>query len=452
MRQFQTKVALLFFYVFLIMFSLVQCHSSSSNDDSLDTAINSATTDPEQSGSETEETTDESLQTESESNSEKTDGAEATSGSIPQYVVYSPLVIHAGEGGDSKCSFENFQSFSIDEIQRYQYCRDGLIEVAQELAKLGIKASFQFHGAFLELLLQDEEKRGGFHLKNHLIDLGHEIGIHHHSQCREVLDSRQDYCKTKFSLESWGTVTDVTQKSVELLANSHFLVVTEAQDGLGEFKGTNSLATDSGIIVHSYCGHHVTDQINKDLAASEVTMVDFILSKGVTVLTSSNEFDISWNTSESSCHNGSSTVDDDKFKQLPHPLKLPGTSGELYYYDVRGSLIGDPSYDLESDKEFIKRHFDCIQQRLANSSYHGEVLYIGNTTHLHNMLNDEDGNGTWDGVDHMKSFLLYVQELVEANENLSYVEFTTLSTLDAVRKSSMDLGANYSFDITPRVE
>ena len=90
------------------------------------------------------------------------------------------LLVHTGEGsGSDDCAFEDVDITAGENLRRYITCRNTLEELALSLNLIGMKAVFQFHGGFFQHLIEDDS----FSFDDHILDFGHEVGIHHHTQC-----------------------------------------------------------------------------------------------------------------------------------------------------------------------------------------------------------------------------------------------------------------------------
>ena len=327
-----------------------------------------------------------------------------------------------GGGSTSKsCKLENFDLTRTRDHERYDHqlavryvqCRDGLIDVLEGMAVVGIKATVQFHGGFLEnLVYEDAQGDGTFSFEEHLVGKDHEISFHHHFECElSTTDDNESTCVDVENLgndtntfgSAWGDaktndddkLAPSTQALADTRLDSLLAVVAHAETVDGGYFNTHD------VTLNSTCGWGTTYRLKEDLATVAGTPVDVeiqpqfqkLISNGVSLVTSGSEFTIDV---EEGCFNGSNADGNDPLKALIHPIQL---SDNLWFYPSPAIDFGepgndDPQHPLSDRQAAFNDVLSCIEVRVENSGtstpgvvpYDGQTFVWSGTAHLHNHI------------------------------------------------------------------
>ncbi|MBT3224292.1 MAG: hypothetical protein HN348_34930, partial [Proteobacteria bacterium] len=227
---------------------------------------------------------------------------------------------------DKNCKLENFD-ITLDRTDkaydhrlrlRYENCRDGLKKVLEGLETLDVKATVQFHGGFLENLMLDEVTDQNWSFADDLVGRGHEIALHHHSEC-ELSTADSSVCQdvaflgldTSAHGTAWGKAqpspgddkTPQTQAVADTRIDSLMLVVNYGKGLTGGYFAEND------VDITSLCGWGLGYRLHDDMVTAEAINGSLeeqpqftkFRDLGIPLVTTGNEFPIDI---ESRCNDG----------------------------------------------------------------------------------------------------------------------------------------------------
>ena len=339
------------------------------------------------------------------------------------------VVIHAGEGD---CTFENVTDARD---AAFVACRDGLSEITAELESLGIAAEFQIQPGFLSLLASDRSPRR-FDLESDLIDRGHGLGVHIHNQCAQPIDFTGDCSGFGF----WGntsgaqtptlSVFDLRARSIDLAANAEGI----EPSSFNIWGGTYRLAddVDSGS----------TDAID---TLSALGFQRAVGAENVTYTFAKDE--------TSTCFDGVRTDSVDTFRSMPHPILIPGGDpfSRVVLYNSATTKWGDLLYSETTASQGFEDAIECLHDRVVNAEttgWNGEIFTYAGITHLHNLLEDADSDGNYDGIEDLESFMTMAEAAaVDASDTDVEISiaYRDIATLEGLRWRSVIVGADYTY-------
>ena len=327
------------------------------------------------------------------------------------------LLVHVGEGGNDDCSFENVDILSNPfQMSRYENCRDSLIGLSEAVRFAGFKATFQFHGGMLKLLHEDKN----FSFYEHIISLGHEIGLHHHSECLLSVD---EGCEEQPDSIDWGKIGPLdARRQVE----------TTVMESLIRFKSLYNMSIGLGIPTTNYCGWGSIGTIREEYNVSKKLFTSTLEDNGYQVITSSGEFSIDLKNNECEIE-----YNDDQIINI-HPYRIAST--DMVYVDSHASLWGGENYNQDKEIDALGKVFKCIQSRTREDEYRGQIFTWGMGTHLHNVM---EGNGVADVVEQLSDLQSAIK--VKSWSTKVNVQHKTLSE---IYHQTGDL-SDYEFTLLP---
>ena len=303
------------------------------------------------------------------------------------------ILVHTGEGsGGDDCTFENVNFSEPGELGRYVVCKQALVNLAHELHNVGMKAVFQFHGGFFELLIDDYD----FSFNNDLINYGHEIGIHHHTECLKEVDP--DNCTSSNSIHTWAKIGESNASEQEA-------VTTE--ESITRFNSLYGLLEEEGFQPISYCGWGSVSNL-KDEARnlSSEMFTNLLENEGIFAVTSTGEVPINWGAinirDELNCGFPYTTTPTSQYINV-HPVRF-GESN-LFYFDSPAFKFGDLATDAQAERSILNKVFDCVEYRASSPGYNDQIFTWSATTHLHNVI---DG-GVEKAISDLKTLKNYMQ-------------------------------------------
>ena len=342
------------------------------------------------------------------------------------------ILVHTGEGsGDDDCTFENVNI--SDEEARYNICKQALVDLAVELHNAGMKAVFQFHGGFFELLNADDD----FSFNNDIINFGHEIGMHHHTECLKEVDP--DNCSSDNPIHTWAKIG-------ELNASEQDVVTTE--QSMTRFSSIHGLLVGEGFQPISYCGWGSVSNLKDEASDPSSNLFSYLLeNEGVFAVTSTGEVPINWEAinsqDELNCGFPYATTPSNQYVNV-HPVRF-GESN-LFYFDSPAFKFGDRATDADAEKSILNKVFDCVAYRANSPGYKDQIFTWSATTHLHNVIDGDIEGGIYGGVDKAISDLTTLKnhmQLKTIREKKVIVKYRTLEEIMALMENYSD----YEFDL-----
>jgi hypothetical protein len=337
------------------------------------------------------------------------------------------LTIHAGEGD---CVFEDvITPWNPGFIE----CRDALREILAEMEGMGVAAEVQFQPGFLNLLHLDRSA-DAFDFEADLLDRGHGLGQHIHGQCLKPLDT--DGSCTGFG--AWGNTsgsTSPTQDVFELRARS----LRYAGDVVG-------------LGYQSFNIWGWSHRIETDLAAGDTTAIDFLNNQGFRYVVGTNVGKEYAKSSTESCYDGYRIDTADTYRAVPHPFKVTGGVGGRAYvvvYSAATPKWGDPAYSSAVVEAGFDDAMDCAHGRVVNAAdtgWNGEIFTFAGFTHLHNLKEDVDKDGIYDGIEDLEEFMAAADALAEdySDGDVTFsVVYRNVATVEAMRLAHEALGGDY---------
>jgi len=316
---------------------------------------------------------------------------------------------------NKSCKLENFD-LTLDRTDdaydprlaiRYEMCRDGLIDVLDGLGTIGVPAVVQFHGGFLQNLAHEDAHGGPFDFASHLVGNGHQLGLHHHTECEL---STSAHCSDEEGLGAarssfgtgWGLSGDRPDDKTEpdeqgesdTRLDSLLLVLDEIETWGGYFSA-------AGATPGPLCGWGTSHRLKEDLRFVDGTPLppedqpqfSALATAEISILTTGNEFPT---TIEHACFDGSSGGATDMYRAFVHPIQL---SSELVFYNSPSPKFGqtgneDPTAPGSQQRDRFEEVLDCMNARVAHADdpstdivrYTGQRFIWGGTAHLHNMI------------------------------------------------------------------
>ena len=383
-------------------------------------------------------------------------------------------------GEDKSCKLENFDrtrdrthpSYNHQLAVRYAGCRDGLKAALEGLHWLGVPATVQFHGGFLENLQdEDQDPAGQWSFQTDLVDRGHEISLHWHTECDRSVAS-EDHCQDSDNIgpftttwgSAWGEATlgpeDSTAPSIQELSQARIDSALGVLERAAASAPTSALA-QADVSTASGWGlpYRLAEDLRAGLSPSVAPAFTSLAAAGLSVITSGNDFPIEiedecWDASPVTGPGGQTAM----LRAPPHPLHL---GNGLMFYDLPAPLWGQPGNDDplaagSEHQEVIAEVLACVEARLASAAapatdvppYDGQLFLTGGTAHLHNMIEGDPGTigpapkkwpaGVVELAAHRKAFENAAQAHAVAGGAKVTLHFVTLSDAEAARDPSAD--------------
>ena len=337
------------------------------------------------------------------------------------------LTIHAGEGD---CIFEDVIT---PWDSGFQTCRDALKEILEELETMGIAAEVQFQPGFLSLLDMDRSA-DAFDFEADLLDRGHGLGLHIHAQCLKPLDSKGN-CS---GFGVWGNTsgsTSPTQDVFELRARS-----------------LRSTGENVGQSYHSFNVWGWSHRIETDLSGGDTTAIDFLNTQGFRYAVGTNVGKEYAKSSTDDCYDGYRIDTADTYRAVPHPFKVAGGVGgraHVVVYSAATPKWGDPGYNSAIVEAGFDDAMSCAHDRVVNAAdtgWDGELFTYAGFTHLHNLKEDVDKDGVYDGLGDLEEFMEMADTLAEdySDDDVTFsVVYRNVSTLEGMRQAHEAEGGDY---------
>lgn len=364
-------------------------------------------------------------------------------------------------GADRSCKLEGFDltrdrtdaRYDHQLHVRYEHCRDGLKDVLSGLQDIGVRATVQLHGGFLENLAYEDALGGGWSFQADLVGRGHEVSLHSHAECdaNSGTDSAA-FCSADAEATSfgsvWGEAADAVGDDTEPDAQG------ESDARLDSLLGVLSRAAALGGYfassdpVSSYSGWGVPHRLSE----TPELQVAALQERGISVITSTAAFDVSLD--EGCVDLGALEPAARMAHALPHPIEI---ADGLLYYDSPAPLWGqDPDADPLNDEDTIAAFsgvLSCIEARTAGETWAGQAFVWSGTSHLHNMIQSTgsiDKASYPSGVVELAAYQeMMTRELAAWNEAQApqvALVARTLSEIEAARSAS---GADYRVSWEP---
>ena len=134
------------------------------------------------------------------------------------------------------------------------------------------------------------------------------------------------------------------------------------------------------------------------------------------------------------------------------PVIYRGTEGgEVVAYSTATPKWGASSYTEAQAEEGLTDTFRCLTERVLHyeeTGWRGEVFQWSGLTHLHNLMEDNDRDGVFDGLDHVSAFVALAERMAEAYSSDALevtVDFTSIAELEEKRIAAEAEGANHDY-------
>jgi hypothetical protein len=339
-----------------------------------------------------------------------------------EVTIYGAVVIHAGEGS---CTLENVTDLTDP---TYLACRDGLLAVLEALEGMGVRAEVELHPGLLSLLARERD-RGGLDLEAAIAGRGHSAGLHSHEECLVALGDGE-LCLGE---QSWGKTKGGATPGDEVFA----LRVRSLREAASRAELTSSSVNIWG---WEY-------RLLADLAAGDDDPGAPLGEAGLGVLVGPGFVVDTPRSAGEGCFDGQVVDELDTYRTTPHPVTVAAGGGELVIYGAASPRWGLSSYSPGLTERGLRDALGCARDRVAAAAYtgwDGQIFTYAGITHLHNILEDADQDGVYDGIEDLEAFLEVADRAAEEESSeavsLSLI-WCNFKEIEALRQ---ELGGDYS--------
>ena len=344
----------------------------------------------------------------------------------PASVTLNLIVgVHAGEG---RCTLENVYETGNED---YVACRDALMSIAAAFDASGVRAEWQLHPGFLALLHQD-----GVDLATELLARRQGIAGHLHTQC---LFAEDDAELCAGASGEWGRTSGDTEPTVEV-----FDLRTRS---LGAAFDATPWTPSS---FNFWGGEH---HLSLDATKGTREGTDLLVANGwgLPTIAANVPYDFR-RADDEACFDGLRDEDGDVWKALVQPVTFEGTAGgEVVVYSTATPKWGANTYTDAQAEVGLLDTFQCLTERVTHyeaTGWRGEVFAWTGLTHLHNLMEDADRDGAYDGLAHVAGFAILAERMAEewSSDALTVtVDFPSIAEVEALRVAAEADGASHDY-------